>query len=50
MDSAAAPLRADDVQAIFGAAPRGVIDAPLGGLDRPTPITDAVATGAVIRA
>ena len=49
MDSAAAPLRADDVQAIFGAAPRGVVDAPLGGLDRPTPITDAV-TGAVIRA
>jgi hypothetical protein len=39
MDATAALLRAD-----------GVIDAPpLGGLDRPTPITDAV-TGAVIRA
>ncbi|HKT42016.1 MAG TPA: L-threonylcarbamoyladenylate synthase [Rhodanobacteraceae bacterium] len=38
-----------DVRAIFGDEPDGVLDAPLGGLDRPTPITDAV-TGAIIRA
>lgn len=40
---------AADVRAIFGDAPDGVLDAPLGGLARPTPITDAV-TGAIIRA
>jgi L-threonylcarbamoyladenylate synthase len=40
---------ADDIRAIFGGEPDGVLDAPLGGLDRPTPITDAV-TGAIIRA
>ena len=38
-----------DVRAIFGDEPDGVLDAPLGGLDKPTPITDAV-TGAIIRA
>ena len=38
-----------DIRAIFGDEPDGVLDAPLGGLDRPTPITDAV-TGAIIRA
>lgn len=37
------------IRAIFGEAPDGVLDAPLGGLDRPTPITDAV-SGAIIRA
>lgn len=40
---------AADVRAIFGDEPDGVLDAPLGGLDRPTPITDAV-SGAIIRA
>jgi L-threonylcarbamoyladenylate synthase len=40
---------AADVAAIFGGEPDGVLDAPLGGLDGPTPITDAV-TGAIIRA
>lgn len=40
---------AADIRAIFGEEPDGVLDAPLGGLDRPTPITDAV-TGAIIRA
>src|SRR5690242_12730308 len=40
---------AADIRAIFGDEPDGVLDAPLGGLDRPTPITDAV-TGAIIRA
>ncbi|MES2403425.1 MAG: Sua5/YciO/YrdC/YwlC family protein [Pseudomonadota bacterium] len=39
---------AADVHAIFGDEPDGVLDAPLGGLDKPTPITDAV-TGAIIR-
>jgi L-threonylcarbamoyladenylate synthase len=38
-----------DIQAIFGDQPDGVLDAPLGGLCRPTPITDAV-SGAIIRA
>lgn len=42
-------MSAADIRTIFGDEPDGVIDAPLGGLDRPTPITDAV-TGAVIRA
>ncbi|HET7162610.1 MAG TPA: Sua5/YciO/YrdC/YwlC family protein [Rhodanobacteraceae bacterium] len=40
---------AADVHAIFGDEPDGVLDAPLGGLDRPTPITNAV-SGAIIRA
>lgn len=40
---------AADIRAIFGDEPHGVLDAPLGGLDKPTPITDAV-TGAIIRA
>ena len=40
---------APDVRAIFGDELDGVLDAPLGGLDRPTPITDAV-SGAVVRA
>lgn len=40
---------AADIHAVFGDEPDGVLDAPLGGLDRPTPITDAV-TGAIIRA
>ncbi|WHZ20318.1 MAG: Threonylcarbamoyl-AMP synthase [Rhodanobacteraceae bacterium] len=40
---------AADVRAIFDDEPDGVLDAPLGGLDRPTPITDAV-SGAIIRA
>ncbi len=45
-----APARsARDAIAIFGDELDGVVDAPLGGLDRPTPITDAV-TGAIIRA
>lgn len=45
-----APARsADDIRRIFGDEPDGVLDAPLGGLDRPTPITDAV-SGAIIRA
>lgn len=45
-----APARsATDIRTIFGDEPDGVLDAPLGGLDRPTPITDAV-TGAIIRA
>lgn len=38
-----------DIRAIFGDEPDGVLDAPLGGLARPTPITDAV-SGAIIRA
>lgn len=38
-----------EIRAIFGDEPDGVLDAPLGGLDRPTPITDAV-SGAIIRA
>lgn len=37
-----------DIRAIFGDEPDGALDAPLGGLDRPTPITDAV-SGAIIR-
>jgi L-threonylcarbamoyladenylate synthase len=37
------------IRAVFGDEPDGVLDAPLGGLDKPTPITDAV-TGAIIRA
>ncbi|HEX5959775.1 MAG TPA: Sua5/YciO/YrdC/YwlC family protein [Rhodanobacteraceae bacterium] len=40
---------AADIRAVFGEEPDGVLDAPLGGLDRPTPITDAV-SGAIIRA
>lgn len=40
---------AADIRAIFGDEPDGVLDAPLGGLSRPTPITDAV-SGAIIRA
>lgn len=40
---------AADIRAIFGDEPDGVLDAPLGGLNRPTPITDAV-SGAIIRA
>ena len=40
---------AADIRAIFGDEPDGVLDAPLGGLARPTPITDAV-SGAIIRA
>lgn len=40
---------AADIRAIFDDEPDGVLDAPLGGLDRPTPITDAV-SGAIIRA
>ncbi|HEX5352579.1 MAG TPA: Sua5/YciO/YrdC/YwlC family protein [Rhodanobacteraceae bacterium] len=40
---------AADIRRIFGDGPDGVLDAPLGGLDRPTPITDAV-SGAIIRA
>jgi L-threonylcarbamoyladenylate synthase len=39
---------ADEAVAMFDELD-GVVDAPLGGLDRPTPITDAV-TGAIIRA
>ncbi len=42
-------MSAADIRAVFGEAPDGVLDAPLGGLDRPTPITDAV-SGAIIRA
>jgi L-threonylcarbamoyladenylate synthase len=42
-------MSAVDIRAIFGEEPDGVLDAPLGGLDRPTPITDAV-SGAIIRA
>ncbi|MGH8184279.1 MAG: L-threonylcarbamoyladenylate synthase [Rhodanobacteraceae bacterium] len=37
-----------DIRRIFGEEPDGMLDAPLGGLDKPTPITDAV-TGAIIR-
>ena len=45
-----APARsAQEVEALFGDALDGVLDAPLGGLERPTPITDAV-SGAIIRA
>lgn len=45
----AAPARsAQDIAAMFGEELDGVLDAPLGGLDRPTPITDAV-SGAIIR-
>jgi len=40
---------ATDIRTIFGDEPDGVLDAPLGDLDRPTPITDA-ASGAIIRA
>lgn len=40
---------AQDVVVLFGDEVDGVLDAPLGGLDRPTPITDAV-SGAIIRA
>ncbi len=40
---------AADIRVIFGDEPDGVLDAPLGGLTRPTPITDAV-SGAIIRA
>lgn len=45
-----APARsAKEIASIFGDEPDGVLDAPLGGLDRPTPITDVV-SGAIIRA
>lgn len=45
-----APARsAQEVEALFGDTLDGVLDAPLGGLERPTPITDAV-SGAIIRA
>ena len=45
-----APARsAAEVAATFGEELDGVLDAPLGGLDKPTPITDAV-SGAIIRA
>lgn len=40
---------AQEVASLFGDALDAVLDAPLGGLDRSTPITDAV-TGAIIRA
>jgi L-threonylcarbamoyladenylate synthase len=40
---------AEDAARLFGEELDGVLDAPLGGLDRPTPITDAV-SGAIIRA
>jgi len=40
---------AADIRTIFGDEPDGVLDAPLGGLDKPTPISDAV-SGAIIRA
>ena len=40
---------ANEAAHIFGDALDGVLDAPLGGLDRPTPIADAL-TGAIIRA
>lgn len=40
---------AGEVAALFGDELDGVLDAPLGGLDRPTSITDAV-SGAIIRA
>ena len=40
---------AADIRAIFGNEADGVLDAPLGGLHKPTPITDAV-SGAIIRA
>lgn len=42
-------MNADAIRAIFGDELDGVLDAPLGGLARPTPITDAV-SGAIIRA
>jgi L-threonylcarbamoyladenylate synthase len=42
-------LSAAEVGTILDNTPDGVLDAPLGGLDRPTPITDAM-TGAIIRA
>ena len=42
-------MSAADVRDIFGDEPDGVLDAPLGNLSRPTPITDAT-TGAIIRA
>ena len=45
-----APARsAHEAAVLFGDALDAVLDAPLGGLDRPTPITDAV-SGAIIRA
>jgi L-threonylcarbamoyladenylate synthase len=40
---------AQEVADLFGNGLDGLLDAPLGGLDRPTPITDAV-SGAIIRA
>jgi L-threonylcarbamoyladenylate synthase len=40
---------AQEAASLFGDALDGVLDAPLGGLDRPTPITDAM-SGAIIRA
>lgn len=42
-------MSAPTVREYFGDALDGVLDAPLGGLDRPTTIRDAL-TGAVIRA
>lgn len=45
-----APARsAAEVRAVFGDGVDGVLDAALGGLDQPTPITDAM-SGAIIRA
>ncbi len=42
-------MSAAEIESVFGDGLDGVLDAPLGGLDHPTPITDAV-TGAIIRA
>jgi L-threonylcarbamoyladenylate synthase len=42
-------MSAVDIRAAFGDEADGVLDAPLGGRDQPTPITDAV-SGAIIRA
>lgn len=42
-------MSAHAVRTCFGDALDGLLDAPLGGLDHPTPIRDAL-TGAVIRA
>lgn len=46
---AAPAMSAQTVRTYFGDALDGVLDAPLGGLDRPTTIRDAL-TGTVIRA
>jgi L-threonylcarbamoyladenylate synthase len=39
---------ADEVRAMFGAGLDAILDAPTGGLERPTPIRDAI-TGTVLR-